>query len=180
MIDSAVYWAERGRTFESELYHDGSWGAETPEVLALLERLRFASVLDVGCGFGRMALPLIRRYPDVAYTGLDVSPDLVNGARRNLPSAAELVCVDLRTWVTERRWDLVLAISCLSHLRPDEVGPILARLRAAAVHDLIVVDWDETGRSTEYQFAHDWRALLPGASETPIGRLTMFHAKVAE
>jgi len=37
-------------------------------------------ILDVGCGYGRLAIPLAERGYDV--TGLDISPNLLRAARR--------------------------------------------------------------------------------------------------
>ena len=164
------YWTERGRTYEAE-YGDG----ETPELMALLERLAFGSVLDAGCGYGRIGAAILRRWP-VEYTGIDVSVDLLASARVRLPFV-EFICADLATWIPTRRWDLVIAQSVLSHLLAADVAAVVARLREAARHDFIVIDWDEAGGSTPYQFAHDWLRLLPTATRTPLGRLAMYHER---
>jgi SAM-dependent methyltransferase len=173
--DPAVYWAERGKTFEREAHDQGWWGREDPIIADMLRRLHFTSVLDVGCGFGRVGSWIEEIKPDARYTGLDVSPDLIQGARHRL-SKAELICADIRTFETHRHWDLVLAVSTLGHLRPLEIGPALDKLRRWAIRDLVTIDWDETGQSTGYQFAHDWRKLYgPDVERIPIGRQSLYH-----
>jgi SAM-dependent methyltransferase len=42
-----------------------------------------STVLDLGCGIGRLTFPLATRYPDTAFVGLDVSPKMVATARAN-------------------------------------------------------------------------------------------------
>jgi SAM-dependent methyltransferase len=40
-----------------------------------------ATVLDLGCGIGRLTLPLADRFPDVTFVGVDLSPKMVSAAR---------------------------------------------------------------------------------------------------
>ncbi|MGH2458574.1 MAG: class I SAM-dependent methyltransferase, partial [Chloroflexota bacterium] len=45
---------------------------------------RALRILDLGCGQGRIALPLAQRYaPDVRVTGVDLTPAVVDAARRH-------------------------------------------------------------------------------------------------
>lgn len=43
--------------------------------------LRSGAILDLGCGIGRLTLPLAVRYPGKAFVGVDVSPRMVSLAR---------------------------------------------------------------------------------------------------
>src|SRR3984893_103300 len=40
-----------------------------------------ATILDLGCGIGRLTLPLARDFPAVSFIGLDLSPKMVTTAR---------------------------------------------------------------------------------------------------
>lgn len=40
-----------------------------------------STILDLGCGIGRLMLPLATRYPDTAFVGLDISSKMVTTAR---------------------------------------------------------------------------------------------------
>lgn len=42
-----------------------------------------ATILDLGCGIGRLTLPLAKRFPDVRFIGLDLSPKMVAAARND-------------------------------------------------------------------------------------------------
>jgi SAM-dependent methyltransferase len=76
--------AELSRSFYAQLGVEGLARRTRPEwdeqiVSALLELLPArARVLDVGCGYGRIAIPLARAGFDV--DGIDVSPNLVEAA----------------------------------------------------------------------------------------------------
>lgn len=58
------------------------------EVLAEALPVSGKRVLDVGCGFADFARFLKERYPDVSYEGVDVTPSMVEEARRARPDLA--------------------------------------------------------------------------------------------
>ncbi len=64
-----------------------------------------ASVLDAGCGTGRVAIELARRGIDVV--GVDVDPVMLDAARRKAPALA-WVESDLADLDLDRRFDVVL------------------------------------------------------------------------
>lgn len=172
--DPPTYWRERGRTYGKERPAD--WSAEDTTLVEVIDGLYFGNVLDLGCGYGRVGASIARRYPGVAYTGLDVSDDLAETTRARL--GANVITADLATFTTICTWDLVLAVSVLGHLLPDQVGPVLDRMRTWATRDIVVMDWDETGQRTDYQFAHDYRALMPTAERIEVGRLAIYHERM--
>lgn len=53
-----------------------------PELLDVIEALRFRTVLDVGCGSGRLLAALARRQPLLRGIGIDANPKMVENARR--------------------------------------------------------------------------------------------------
>lgn len=183
-FDSGAYWAKRGKIYEQQAIDGGWWDGEQEHLPDLLQRLRFANVLEVGCGFGRVGASIKRRWPDIKYTGMDISADLVEGAKKRLPDS-EIILADLVTWEDDRQWDLVLAISALSHVPPEDIGGVVAKLKRWAKRDIVVVDWNEVGGQTAYQFGHDvpallgpktrrWRVRGPGQTSSD-GRMAMWH-----
>ena len=185
-FDPRAYWNKRGRTYEAEAIAGGWWDGEQEHLPDLLERLQFDSVLEVGCGFGRVGASIKSRWPRVAYTGIDISADLAAGARKRLPDS-EIILDDVVTFESPRQWDLVLAISALSHIPPEDIEAVVAKVKAWARNDIVVVDWNEVGSQTAYQCAHDFMALLgpktrrvrvrgPGQTSDD-GRMAMWHVR---
>ncbi len=77
-----------------------------------------ASVLDAGCGTGRIAIELDRRGFDV--TGVDLDADMIAAARRKAPTMAWLVD-DLARMQLPQRFDLVaLPGNVMLFCRPDD------------------------------------------------------------
>jgi SAM-dependent methyltransferase len=91
----------------SVVWHDvecGSYGADLP----LWEELAGGSVLDLGCGTGRVALHLARR--GHAVIGLESDPDLVAVFNERAGGLAAIaVAGDAREFVLGGEFDLVLA-----------------------------------------------------------------------
>ena len=89
------------------------------ELRGLTERLEDGmSVLDVGCGAGvPIAQTLSRRFQ---VTGVDISPEMAELARRNVPEA-EFVCGDVMSVDFEDgSFDAVVAFYSIFHLPREE------------------------------------------------------------
>jgi SAM-dependent methyltransferase len=71
------------------------------------------SVLDVGCGFGEFGKFLVKRYKNVSYTGIDIVPEFINEAKKNLPDLNFDVC-DYLTNPTSQKYDVVIASGILN------------------------------------------------------------------
>lgn len=90
------------------------WLADAPE----------RSVLDAGCGTGRVAIELARRGIDVV--GVDLDDDLLAYARADGPSI-EWVSADLATMQLGRRFGVVVMVgNVLLFCRPEDRGAIVA------------------------------------------------------
>lgn len=92
-----------------------------------------AALLDVGTGPGVLLVEIARRRPDLTLTGLDLSPDMVDAARRNLRPYADRA--DARVGdVTDLpfpdgSFDVVVSSISLHHWdRPEAAVPELARV----------------------------------------------------
>jgi 2-polyprenyl-3-methyl-5-hydroxy-6-metoxy-1,4-benzoquinol methylase len=103
-------------------------GAATHGEADLVERYRPASVLDAGCGMGRVAIELARRGFEVE--GVDLDPDLLAFARADAPHLRwELG--NLATVSMGRRYGLVaMPGNVMIFCRPTDRAPIVANMAA--------------------------------------------------
>ncbi len=90
-----------------------------------VQRLAPTSVLDAGCGTGRVGRELARRGLDVV--GVDLDPEMLATARRVAPTVnwhlADLMTADL-SWTFDA---VVLAGNVLIFLTPGTEGAVLAK-----------------------------------------------------
>jgi ubiquinone/menaquinone biosynthesis C-methylase UbiE len=130
----------------------------SPRFLALLgeEGLAGQRILDVGCGWGRLALPLAREAGSVI--GLDRDPALIRDARARA-RAAGLDNVEFHEADVEReeydRWapDLVTAHLCVSDAIIERSARVLRAGAGLAMVAFHVDQWRETGKVS--RFAYD-------------------------
>ncbi len=92
-----------------------------------------ASVLDVGTGPGQLLVEIARMRPDLHLTGIDLAPDMVDTAQRNLADVAgraTAVVGDVRDLPFEDgTFDLIVSTLSLHHWAdPAAGGAELARV----------------------------------------------------
>lgn len=90
----------------------------------LLRRLQATRVLELGCGNGRVSLPLVRQEPALQLVGLDTEATMLDDLRRKLTAErddvsqrVQLVQGDMRAWTAVDPFDAVIIPCCsISHL----------------------------------------------------------------
>ena len=151
-IDSA-WWNRSYEAGSNERYlsADGEWQRfAIMAALALYDRPR-ATVLDLGCGTGRM-VDFAQRYGATRYIGVDFSFSALETARAREMSEAggalevQWVQADLQAWEPTEEVDVVLISEVLYYLaRQDELlDCALAALRPGGV--LVVSMWNDGRR----------------------------------
>ena len=101
--------------------------------------MRFApeSVLDAGCGTGRVAIELARR--GVHAVGVDLDSGMLDTARRKDPQR-QWICADLASLDLETRFDVVvMAGNVMIFVEPGTEGAVLERLAAHLTPGGVVV-----------------------------------------
>jgi trans-aconitate 2-methyltransferase len=118
------------RTWDGQSY-DRISGPMEALGLAVLDRLKLRgdeTVLDAGCGSGRITQALIERLPDGHVIALDASQSMVEAARKRLPDA-DVRRVDLLELELERPVDAVLSTATFHWIADHE--RLFARLHSA-------------------------------------------------
>lgn len=91
----------------------------------LAGRRQHGTVLDFGCGVGRLTLPLARRYHEAV--GVDISPGMLREAQRQA-SAQGIGNCRFSEELPDQPVDAVYAFSVLQHMEPAEAEATLAML----------------------------------------------------
>jgi trans-aconitate 2-methyltransferase len=118
------------RTWDGQSY-DRISGPMEALGLAVLERLQLRgdeTVLDAGCGSGRITQALIERLPDGHVIALDASQSMVDAARERLPGA-DVRRVDLLELELDEPVDAILSTATFHWIADHE--RLFARLHAA-------------------------------------------------
>ena len=135
------------------LEHDSARWPRAEWIGELTKGLRpGAAVLDLGCAAGvPVAAELARRY---RVTGVDISPEHIQQATRNVPDA-EFVCSNaLTVTFPAGHFDAIISLYTFDHIPRDEHRGLLERLRTWLRPDglllLSIEDLDEPGTVAEW------------------------------
>lgn len=97
--------AARGDAYDEKWRQMAAAGEDPHGEVAFVQRFDPSSVLDAGCGTGRVAIELARRGVEVV--GFDLDPSMLDTARQNAPEL-EWVLADASTVALGRRFDVVV------------------------------------------------------------------------
>lgn len=98
-----------------------------PAISALLGRdVPLTSVLDFGCGAGRLTIPLARRA--VRVVACDVAPSVLEHARNNVRDAGLSNVVFVKAREVEGQFDFICSLLVFQHIRPVEGYKIIRNL----------------------------------------------------
>jgi 2-polyprenyl-3-methyl-5-hydroxy-6-metoxy-1,4-benzoquinol methylase len=90
-----------------------------PAIAAMLNRdVPLTSVLDFGCGAGRLTIPLARRA--VRVVGCDIAPSVLEHARKNVAEAGLSNVTFVETHELTGQFDFVCSLLVFQHIRPVE------------------------------------------------------------
>jgi trans-aconitate 2-methyltransferase len=99
------------------------------EVLGRLELRGDETVLDAGCGSGRVTAMLLERLPEGRIVAVDGSPSMIEAARDALPERVDFVVCDLAELELDEPVDAVFS-NAVFHWLPDH-DRLFERLHAA-------------------------------------------------
>ena len=122
-------------------------------VFQLLERCRFASLLDVGCGNGELLRLVDERWPGRRLAGADLSSNVVEQNQRALPRMS-FVVANVEKDPLPPGFDVVVATEVIEHL--DDPAGAIARLAGAVAPGGHLLVTCPTGKvwPTEKHFGH--------------------------
>ncbi len=106
MSASQDHYASQYKAFEDERTRP------VRDLVAAIPHGPVARAVDLGCGPGNSTEVLASRYPDAQITGIDSSPDMIDAARKRLPSV-QFLLGDIASWTPSEPQDVILANASL-------------------------------------------------------------------
>jgi SAM-dependent methyltransferase len=171
-----AYWTKRGQTYEGESRLAGHYHRLQESFLIdilKLGGLPTRSILEIGCGFGRITKALAHAFPRSAITAIDLSEDQLANARRYCGDCANITfaCHDLYSEqpLPHGRFDVALAVEVFLHHPSRPVRAFLDRIAESADH-FVNIDWCEDWQApvSNHVWIHNYRALYREAGLTSV------------
>ena len=152
----------------------------------------FKTVLELGCGFGRITQLLLSNYSNITeYLAVDISPDQIENAKSLLSSTKltnhvklGFLVSDIQSLRVDKEYDLVILSEVLLHILPTEIDSIIKKLITLSKKHIINIDWyeDHPPKSqASHNFIHQYETLYKKYTEpstTTINRIPIKRKKL--
>ena len=187
------YWRERGKVYKKKFRYDKDKRLQEEFLLTHLNRISgsFKSVLELGCGFGRITKLLLTNYDNITeYLAVDISTDQIENAK-NLISSPKLsnkvkldfLVSDIQSLKLDKQYDLVILSEVLLHILPTEIDSIVNKLISMTKRHIINIDWYEDQppkTQAPHNFIHQYEAIYKKYTEpsTMIKRIPIKRKKL--
>lgn len=115
-------WFDRARTHE--LRGDSSDAGLLHYALYILTKIeapKNGTVLELGCGDGRVMQKMRELRPDITFAGLDLSKALIDRAQEANPGVKLIACNALEPFDLDITFDRIVCFSVLQYLSPLEI-----------------------------------------------------------
>jgi SAM-dependent methyltransferase len=170
------YWYEHGKTYREQFRYNKNFELQESLVIEYLKKnlaspSSFSTVLEAGCGFGRITKLLLSNFPNIReYQALDLSPDQIENAKeftRPVIEAREdnplnFIVSDIQSFQIQRKYDLVIASEVLMHVLPSEIENVMIKLVSMSNRHIVNIDWYEKEKPRKmapHNFIHEYEKI---------------------
>ena len=190
------YWQTRGKVFYKENpYEDKEWRGIEGQFISYISKLKFESVLEFGCGFGRITSLMLKNFPNIKkYKAVDLSPHQIENAKKYVNNdKVEFEVSTIQDLDETKKYDLVIGFAVLMHVPPQEIEKVIKKLVNLSKKEIVHSDWDDRGQSkvsmAKFCFIHNYKNIYKNTcniknikTETIIDvkkeHASIFHVKV--
>ena len=164
------YWLKRGKIYKEQFRHDKKKKLQEKMLIDYLKNVSpFLSVLEVGCGFGRITKLILSNFPTIKeYHAVDLSPDQIENAKeyvKTIPLDKELdlkfIVSDVQSLQIDKKYDLVITSEMLLHILPSEIVEVMTKLVSFSKMHIINIDfYHETPlKLAPHNFLHEYEKI---------------------
>ena len=168
------YWHERGKVYKQNFHYDENKRLQEEFLIEYLNSITgsFKSVLELGCGFGRITKLLVTNYNNITeYLAIDISPHQIENAKILLSSVKlpnevklEFMVSDIQSLNLDnkKKYDLVILSEVLLHILPSEIDSVIKKLVTLSKKHIINIDWYEDNppmKHAHHNFIHQYKTI---------------------
>lgn len=119
------------------------WNPEHPHrnyIIALLSKLKFTSLLEVGCATGANLYRVKKAFPNTSIGGVELNEDAVKEASLRLPGAVIEQGSAENMFFSSKSVDVVLTDACLIYVGPTKINKVLKEIDRVARSAILFVE----------------------------------------
>jgi trans-aconitate 2-methyltransferase len=152
------------------------------ELLARVPLESAARVVDLGCGPGNSTALLRDRWPNASLSGVDNSPEMLERARRDLPSI-DLILGDAGSYRASERVDLLFA-NAVFHWLPDHATLFPSLIDQVREGGVLAAQMPHSFEEPSHRLMREVRARLlpersPVTAATPVAGAAFYYDLLA-
>jgi trans-aconitate methyltransferase len=167
------YWFNHGKTYKKEFRYNKNFELQEKILIDYLKNnvssSSFSTVLEVGCGFGRITKLLLSNFPNIMeYLAIDLSPDQIENAKEwSKPAKGQVqnltfLVSDIQSFQIQKKYDLVMASEVLMHILPSEIEEVMRKVVSMSNQHIVNIDWYEQqppSKAAPHNFIHQYEIL---------------------
>lgn len=165
------YWDKRGKSlYVDNPYSKKEYKEQEQLILAYLKDLDFSSVLEIGCGYGRITKLIKQNFKIQNYLATDLSVDLVKTAFEHNKEFQDIEFKQstIQALDLDKKFDLVIGTEVLQHVLPKDIQSVAQKLINLSRKHIVNVDisFDKIPKNlARHNFAHNYNEIYSKCSE---------------
>jgi SAM-dependent methyltransferase len=171
------YWTEHGKTYKEQFRYNKKFELQEQMLIDYLKKnvSSTSTVLEVGCGFGRITKLLLLNFPDIKeYLAVDLSPHQIENAKEYVRPKEiikkegkanldiKFIVSDIQSLQVDKKYDLVIASEVLLHVLPSDINEVISKLVDLSNKHIVNIDWyeEQTPKSVApHNFIHNYEEI---------------------
>ena len=158
------YWEERGKKYKTEFVSNDFYERQEEKLLNYLKTIEFETVLEVGCGFGRITKKVLSNFPVKKYIAIDLSDVQIENAKKNCKDYNNIQFKNstIQNLKIDDKFDLVLGVEVLLHVLPEEINKVIKKLASLSNDHIINIDFNSNYKPRivlPHNFTHDYKKI---------------------
>ena len=147
------YWYKRGQTHILE--NESSFPKD--ELIQYLKTITFDSVLEFGCGWGKITKAILDNFNPSVYTAFDLSPHQLYNAKQECRNYnVDFYLSTILQFESERKFDLVIGVEVLLHVLPKDITNTIKNLLNFSKGYFIHADPQYQKQDNVHRIAHNF------------------------
>ena len=155
------YWKEHGKTYFTNFKYNEDFKKQETKLLDELNKIKFQTVLEYGCGFGRITKLINENFKPINYTAFDISVEQLNNAQKfcdcdNINFSESTI----ENFEPDQKYDLVVGSEVLMHVKPENIEEYIKKIVGWSKKYILSIDVTHTeGILSNHNFIHPYKKL---------------------
>lgn len=118
------YWNQEAKVKDVDVRMHDAWLSTEEELKAILQGIKNPKmIIEIGCGTGRLLIPIAKKYPKANVLGVDISEEILKEAktRAKFIKNLDFEYTQGRGFSREYKADLIYCVTVFQHIDEDGV-----------------------------------------------------------